>query len=96
MAKIIIEIDGKDASIKIDGKEVDNLSGFYADFYKGACRCDGEIENDLFFSYTVKNEDESEFPSNTSYRYVPSKASFEDGKKQVDTRHPSKGDYGRM
>ena len=96
MAKIVIEIDGKDASLKIDGKEVENLSGFCADFYKGVYRYDGKIESDLSFFYTVKNGSDGEFPSSTSYNYVPSKASFEDGKKQVDTRHPSKGDYGRM
>ena len=34
MAKINIEIDGKNAVLKIDNKEVENLSSFMVDFYK--------------------------------------------------------------
>jgi hypothetical protein len=96
MAKILIEIDGRDASVKVDGKEIENLSSFYASFYSDDCRCDGTVENYVAFDYSVKDKDNGEFPSVTRYCYEPSKASFEEGKKMVDTKHPTIGDYGRM
>lgn len=96
MAKIVIEIDGKDASLKIDGKEVNNLSSFSADFYRDDCGGDGRVENYIYFGYTIKNENDGEFPSSTSFKYLPASASFDKGKACVDTRHPTKGDYGRM
>lgn len=96
MAKILIEIDGKNASVKVDGKDIENLSSFYASFYKDDCGCDGIVDNCVIFDYAVKNENNGEFPSVTRYYYEPSKASFGEGKKMVDTKHPTIGDYGRM
>ena len=96
MAKIVIEIDGKDAIVKIDGKEVDNLASFIVDFYKYDCRCDGTPDTWMNFSYSVKDFDNKEFPSLTTYYYEPAKACFGEGKKTVDTKHPTKGDFERM
>lgn len=96
MAKIVIEIDGKNASLKIDGKEVGNLSSFFADFCADCRGYDGTIQNALDFSYTVKNEENPEFPSRVSFYYVPATAAFTEGKYHVDTKNPTREDYGRM
>lgn len=96
MAKISIEIDGKNAILKIDDKEVENLSSFGVNFYKYDCRCDGMVDNWVDFSYSVKDKNNNEFPSLTTYFYEPSKASFSDGVKMVDVKHPTRADYGRM
>lgn len=96
MAKINIEIDGKNALLKIDNKEVENLSSSMVDFYKNNYGCDGTVDNFVGFSYSVKDKNNDEFPSLTTYFYEPSKASFGDGVKMVDVKHPTKADYGRM
>ena len=96
MAKIVIEIDGNNASVRIDGKDVENLSSFNANFYKEDCGCDGQFNNWMNFSYSVKDFDNKEFPSLTTYFYEPAKACFSDGKKMVDTKHPTIGDFERM
>lgn len=96
MAKITIEIDGSSALLKIDGKEVKELSSFSADFYRYEDRSNKRTYDDIFFSYSVKDSDNGEFPSQTTYHYLPSKASFDSGKTGVDTKNPTRSDYGRM
>lgn len=96
MAKINIEIDGKNAILKIDGKEVENLSSFRAMFFKDDCYCDGRVQNYVDLTYCVDNETNDEFPSQTRFEYRPATASFDDGKKVVNTKSPTVSDYGRM
>lgn len=96
MAKITIDIDGKDASVKIDGKDVANLASFGVTFWKDVCGCDGRVNNEIYFGYTVKNDGEGEFPSSTRYKYNPATASFDAGKNVVNLKSPTSNDYKGM
>lgn len=81
MAKIVIEIDGKNVSAQIDGKKVDNLAGLYVSFYAGS----KPEWNDVYFNYSVSNDPENDFSSVTNFNYIPSTASFSLGEKKVLT-----------
>lgn len=80
MAKIQIEIDGKNVSVKIDGKEVEGLKEtdfshyLYSDEY-----------SDVYFSYSVENEKTGDFGSVTNFRYIPCSASFSAGEEKIIT-----------
>jgi hypothetical protein len=100
MAKIEISIEGKSLSLKVDGNEVADLSGFNLSFYKCSC-CDCNCENgndvnhnDVYFTYDVRPKTkDGDFNTMTSYRYCPAKASFEEGVGKIDIKNPTKEDY---
>ena len=81
MAKIVIEVDGKDVSVQIDGKKVDNLAGLHLSFYNGS----KPEWNEVYFNYSVSNDPENDSSSVTSFDYVPSNASFSLGEQKTLT-----------
>lgn len=90
MAKIVIEIDGKVPSLKIDDKEIENLSYFDVSAWKT------EENSDVFFSYTVREPKDGDFRSCTTFTYIPATASFNKGKATIDKKNPTMKDYRNM
>lgn len=83
MAKIRIEIDGKNFQLFIDDKPVDDIVDIGMSGHKWE-DYDGVDGSDVYFNYSVKNEQENDFRSVTRFCYSPATASFDSGKAEIN------------
>lgn len=91
MAKIVITIDGEDASLTIDGAKIKNLKSInmYSYEYDGGGK-------DLYFNYSISNKDKDGFSSITNFSYEPSSANFKEGKPEANLKEPTVGDFAQI
>lgn len=91
MSKIVIEIDGEDFSVTVDGKKIANLAG--VELY-GYIAEDIRYK-DLNFRYSTReNNPDEDFAKLTTFYYAPASASFSSGQVTNDVRN--KKIYKRM
>ncbi|MCK9279283.1 MAG: hypothetical protein M0P71_01455 [Melioribacteraceae bacterium] len=91
MAKIVITIDGEDASLTIDGAKIKNLKSVNVYYYEYE-----SCGRDLCFNYSINNKDKDGFSSVTNFSYQPSTASFIEGKPEANVKEPTLRDFAKI